>query len=341
MDMLQLHAEALQSTATAYHEFLLRYRASHSVVYGFVEGKEDPMFYRGLIEQALPAGWEVELIPSGNRDNVLSSLAEFDWTKYSKKRICFFVDRDLTEFVGTKNQAIENLYITDNYSIENEAMTFGTYRRILEEVFNIGGLKPADVEKLKDIFDKNLSLFQKCLHPIMAQIIIWQRAGLRPTLNDIDIRPLFEFTEGLAKISPAFLASNSRAAHAAGCVGLAPSPEGDRLAVESEFEEKQGLTRFIRGKYTLWFLVESVTKAHQSVHKLFPAFTAPPKVRISLGQKNAMVVVAPRVRCPQSLKEFFSSGFVAFCSPRTEVSAAVPWRERMARWAAALFSRLA
>ena len=65
MTMLKVHADALNDVNVAYHEFLLNYKASTNIVYGIVEGKEDPMFYIGLIEQQLPEGWEVELVTAG------------------------------------------------------------------------------------------------------------------------------------------------------------------------------------------------------------------------------------------------------------------------------------
>lgn len=79
MEMLQVHADALNSVSVAYHEFLLRYKASENIVYGIVEGKEDPMFYRGLIEQRLPEGWELELIAAGCKAKVIHAAGAFDF----------------------------------------------------------------------------------------------------------------------------------------------------------------------------------------------------------------------------------------------------------------------
>lgn len=47
MTMLQIHAAALSGPAPTYHVFLGRYRKAAKCVYGFVEGKDDPSFYRG------------------------------------------------------------------------------------------------------------------------------------------------------------------------------------------------------------------------------------------------------------------------------------------------------
>lgn len=341
MNMLQLHAAALQSPSTAYHEFLLKYKPNESIVYGFVEGKEDPMFYRGLIEQALPQGWEIELIQAGNRNNVLQSHAGFDWSKFSRKRICFFVDRDLTEFVGEKSTPSDNIYITDGYSIENEALTFGTYRRLLEEVFNIADIGVQDAEKLRHTFERNLAVFREALGPVMAEIILWRQAGLRPNLNNIDIRQIFEFVNGDARIKSAYATSDLRAAHAALCVGLPQSPKATRGASEANFLSFAQAERFIRGKYALWFLVESATKAHESIQVLLPTFRLPPKVKISIGAKNAMVVVAPRLRCPETLRAFISQTFLAFISPPADAAATVKptWMSRMLDFFRNLFLR--
>ncbi len=116
MAMIQVHAEALESSNAAYHDFLLRYKVNERIVYGFVEGKDDPTFYRSLIEHNLPEGWEVVLIKSGNKDTVLSILEFMDWKRYPPKRVAFFVDRDLSEFFGGQAKVAENLYLTDNYS---------------------------------------------------------------------------------------------------------------------------------------------------------------------------------------------------------------------------------
>ncbi len=331
MSMLQIHAAALQSTPTAYHEFLLKYKPNESVVYGFVEGKEDPMFYRGLIEQALPKGWEIELIKAGNRDTVLKSHADFDWARYSTKQICFFIDRDLTDFIGPKPAPIDNIYITDGYSIENEALNFGTYRRLLEEVFNLSSLAAPDVEKLRLTFNRNIEVFREALSPVMAEIILWRQAGLRPNLNNIDVRALFEFVNGDARIRAAYTTPDQRAAHAAQCVGLPASPAATRQAMEIDFLKLQAAERFVRGKYALWFVVESATRIHESIHVVLPAFNAPPKLKTTIGTGNAMLFVAPRLRCPESLREFIARTFLAFASPPVaEAAVRKPsWAQRL------------
>lgn len=117
--MLEVHDRALEEVDKAYHQFLLIYRKNARRVYGFVEGKEDPVFYRQLIENQLPEGWSIKLIPTGNKKKVLHSFQSINWDNFSKKRVCFFIDRDLDDFLGSSQQVETNIYITDGYSIEN------------------------------------------------------------------------------------------------------------------------------------------------------------------------------------------------------------------------------
>ena len=49
MNMLDIHQEAMGLVNEAHHTFLLRYRKDKKIVFGIVEGKDDPMFYRSVI----------------------------------------------------------------------------------------------------------------------------------------------------------------------------------------------------------------------------------------------------------------------------------------------------
>jgi len=69
--MLDIHAAALASGNIPYHEFLLCYKSTEQIVYGIVEGRQDPCFYRGIIENMLPDGWDVRLIKAGSKAKVL------------------------------------------------------------------------------------------------------------------------------------------------------------------------------------------------------------------------------------------------------------------------------
>ena len=313
MSMIEIHADALATGPVAFHEFMLRYKKTAQVVYGLVEGKEDPMFYCGLIERYLPNGWEVDLIKSGNKKNVLKAINAFDWHRYERKRIGFFVDRDLADFLG-ENVTVndDNLYVTDNYSIENEAATFGVFKRIIGEVLNIIDLTYEETEKLQRLFERNLVLFREAMSPVMAQVILWKRDNKKPCLNDIKLKEIFNFEEGSIFINSEFEPISARIKFIADCLNLMPSTEENIEEADREFRLNQGMERFIRGKYMLWFLIECAIQFHHSIPIIFPRYDRPPKINQSLGHKNGMVNVAPRMRSPDSLKNFFEKNYVRY-----------------------------
>lgn len=312
MTMLEIHATALASVNTSYHEFLLKYKTNSKVVYGLVEGKEDPSFYKGLIEHNLPAGWEIELIKSGCKDKVLKAFGVFDWTRFSPKRICFFVDRDLSAFMPEPAFAAENIYVTDNYSIENDAINVGTLKRILEEILNINKLSVDDNEQIKNRFFAGLQVFREAMTPVMAQIIIWRRNGNRALLSEIKPKNFFLFSNGIISLKPEFEIAESRVQEASSCVGVNASPMDEIAKTEQEFRQNQGIEKFIRGKYLIWFLVEFSLEIHRSIATICNKYTKPPKLKISMGSSNAMLFIAPRVRCPVSLQNFLVRNYCEY-----------------------------
>src|SRR5271156_5034908 len=185
MSMIDLHSAALDSKVASYHEFLVRYSKHNKVVYGFVEGKEDPSFYRGYIDLILPDDWKVELWPAGNKDHVYQVHKLIDWRRFAKKRICFFVDRDLSAILPEKIKTDTNIYVTSGYSIENYVVKKDVFKRILTELFEFSRADHSELDRLEVLFEVELEKFCRHLIPIMAWIVWWKRNGKRPSLNDI------------------------------------------------------------------------------------------------------------------------------------------------------------
>ncbi|MDD4651231.1 MAG: DUF4435 domain-containing protein [Methanothrix sp.] len=319
MDLLREHANALDSSAGAFHEFLQYYDARKQVVYGFVEGKTDPPFYRGLIDNALPYGWKVKLIGLGNKDKVLRTYSKMDWSRFAKNRVCFFVDRDLSEFLGESYHA-ENIYVTDKYSIENEFVTFNTMERILEDIFGVIDLTPAEIDLVKNLFESNLRIFSEAMVPVMAQIILWKRGAMNVNLSNIIPKEYFDFNQGRIELKEAFISSNNRINHAAQRVAFPASSDDDIAAAEVEFRKKEGVEKYIRGKYILWFFIKSIFEISEVIPLLCPRYKVAPKNRIALGPKTATIVISGSLKCPESLKTFIELNFIKYIRDKTIAS---------------------
>ena len=311
MDMLKIHAAALEGSITAYHEFLQYYDCSKKRVYGFVEGKDDPSFYRGLIESNLPDDWEVKLIISGRKDKVFEVFDKMDWSRFPKKGVCFFVDRDLSEFLG-ESYSGENIYVTDNYSIENEVVNFFIMQRYLEEILGVIGLNPTEINVIRLLFESNLKEFSEAMAPIMAQILLWRRSTVKVSLNNIEPKEFFIFKEGRIELNPSFLSAGNRLRHAGSRVAAMQATDDEIADAEVEFREKEGIRKYIRGKYLMWFFVQCAKEIHEALPSLCPRYSVVPQARLGLGARNAMIVIASWVRCPTSLKVFLEHNFVAF-----------------------------
>ena len=312
VEMLQIHADALQSSNAAYHEFLLHYKPNECFVYGFVEGKEDPMFYRGLIENHLPEEWELILIRTGNRDNVFATFQNMDWIRFPPKRVCFFVDRDLSEFLEEESCSGSNLYVTDNYSIENDIVTVGTLKRVLEEVLGITELNAIETGKIEEIFEHNDNIFREAMAPVMAQILLWRRARKKVSLDNIQLKELFAFVNAKIVLKKEWISPNARVQHIATRLNDTASPPHELAASEAEFRKKQGLKRYIRGKYLLWFFVQCALEIHKAIPTICEKYKSPPKHRVGLGVGNSMPIIAPRIRHPISLENFIIRNYVEY-----------------------------
>jgi hypothetical protein len=307
--MMQIHSNALESSNVAYHEFLLCYRSIEQIVYGFVEGKDDPSFYRGFIERNLPSGWKVKLIRSGNKQKVLRVFEVMDWNRFPYKRVCFFIDRDLSVFLGGETHSGENLYVTDCYAIENEIVSFDTMERVLEETLGVTNALPAEFTRIKDLFNVNLRFFCNAMAPVMGQILLWKRNGEKPCLSNIEPKEFFQFTHGEIGLNPKFSSSIDRVLRAAALVSAQAAATEDLSNAEAEFRSKQGPERFTRGKYLLWFFVQCANEIHQSISLFCTNHTVSPKACVSLGVGNAMAMIAPRARCPESLNNFLDRNY--------------------------------
>jgi rRNA pseudouridine-1189 N-methylase Emg1 (Nep1/Mra1 family) len=89
------------------------------------------------------------------------------------------------------------------------------------------------------------------------------------------------------------------------------------IEVEDESEINKILDNFIncsdylnytRGKYLLWFLIEfclSVCKDYEDIEYI--NLNKKPKLKVSFSHTNALVLIAPRCRMPESIKKFMEN----------------------------------
>lgn len=303
--MLKTHQEAIDSKVSAHHEFLSHYYKKKKVVYGFVEGKDDPCFYRGFIQQNIPEDWNIELFPAGSKDKVLKIHSSLNWKSLPKKRIAFFVDQDLSKYTDENITKDENIYITDGYSIENSIVKKETCKVVLQEVCNINQLEYKEFNKLLTLFEREFNRFVVKIISIMAWIIYWQRNNQKPLINGILLKKIFSIEKGKVKLKEHLNKKRVLSKYIHKQAKITFDPKIKISQTEKEFQKYNTYKKFIRGKYVLWFLIEFCVSVHKDLPKIFTSITKPPKMKVVLTQSNAILIFGPRTRIPYVTEEIY------------------------------------
>lgn len=307
MSLIAEHRRARNNKALiVFHEFKARYKRNDKTIYGFVEGKEDPSYYRGFIENNIPEDWLVELWPTGGQDFVLEIFSKLDWRKYKKKHILFFIDRDLSDLLDQNLPSSENIYITDDYSIENSIVSDSTCNRVLREICGLKDLKHNDYNAIIEVFNDQLERFKLELIPVMASILLWQKSNIRACYNDIQMRHLFSIKNGILEVKTRPNGNEDIIIYTHTQCNTGMCDISSLNVISDKFVSELLYCRFTRGKYLLWFLVEfclSIVRDYRKVS--FVKIATKPKMKVNLSHSNSIIQIAPRCRMPSSLKHFF------------------------------------
>ena len=309
MSMLHIHGKARVSENARYHEFLSEYSATARIVYGFVEGRDDPCYYRGLIDQSVPSTWRVRLWPVGGKGFVYRIYRLFDWKRFSKRRVCFFVDRDFRDLVAEEDHEDVNIYVTDDYSIENSLVDTQTCHRALVEVCGFVDAQQVEMEAVLRRFDEQYEVFVRAMVPVTAWLLAAKRQQLTVYVNNIEMNRLFSVVDGILKPNPNPRNAGSVAAYLNVRCANGEGNQIDEAETAREVERDGIYRRFVRGKFALWFLVEFCLSVRRSATAFFASCDRPPKMHVVLGQGNAMVLLGNRGRIPESLRGFLGVTF--------------------------------
>lgn len=311
MGMLQIHKEAIDSILPT-HEFLSSYQKNKKVVYGFVEGKEDISFYKGFINQVIPEDWSVILWTVGNKDKTIQLYSEFDWNRFPKKQIAFFIDRDLSVFLNENIPNDNNIFITECYAIENHVVTRETCDRVITEICSLYNLSQLNREKILTLFSKEKFAFHQKMIPVMAWIIHWKRSGFKPSLDNIQMKHIFYIKDGKLNQFPRPKNKSDVTEYIHSQCQIPVDKSFDVSTIENEFKDDDLFLRFVRGKYVFWFFIEFVTTIHNDIVNIIPSIKTPPNPRVSFGHGNGFLVVAPYSRIPESLRSFLENTYLSF-----------------------------
>lgn len=200
MSILQELEESLQSDAPAYMDFLYRYNPKKKQVFAFYEGDEDSSFYHHFLKAGIDNDCELEEIVAGCKNNVIKLQREFDWTLYNKNQIIFFVDRDLSYWLNDPMQYGENVFITDEYSVENYVVNSQGFSSWLIHFEGFARASKKDLNNMISEYESTISHFKQQMMPIMAEAVVAKRHDASISLSEFKISRnksiFFDFCNG-------------------------------------------------------------------------------------------------------------------------------------------------
>lgn len=316
MDYVLQMQNSANSANVAFLSMLQKYKIDDTTIYGYVEGEEDITFYQHLIDPLLPEDMEIiinkvgYLEVKGGKAKVVAIYNGIDWSLYSKNRILFFVDRDLSNIISDTTPTDVNIYVTDYYSIENHTATSRVLIRLLKEIYGLDILKPDQLAEIGERFNSQKENFCKEMSEIMANIILWKNSGVdRPQYNNINIDKLLSIDNNLEVKHKLSEDDFIKAIYNQSKVDLATHYNNKKeiATLKNEFISSNNHLYFTRGKYMTWYLKEFIRSLSQNLIVL-GYLNASTKYKQKQIDGNSFLIEALVIcKVPMSLKYFIES----------------------------------
>jgi len=248
------------------HILMTKYQKQSKYIYAIVEGIQDKSYYSSFIYQHIPSDWYCHFIYTNKKKNKLSSKQKlinfcnsFNWKNYDKNQIITFLDKDLSLFINESLPKLNNLYLTDGYSVENSIISETTFIRTLSELCFFEELSANDIKKLLNVYSTQFELFFNKMIPLMSWMIHWQQSQQKPQLNNIEIKDIFSFKNGMAsylivKDENKFFHKKTKLSSFDKTVNL--------TRISKAFTKDNNHKNFVRGKYLFDFFVALCKSIH-------------------------------------------------------------------------------
>lgn len=274
-----------------------------------VEGKDDPCYYLNTIIHIIPDDWEVTPLVAGNKKNVISVFNSLDWRIYKKKRILFFVDRDLSDFTGDIKVNSKNFYVTDGYSIENSLICEYVLLRILVELLGLQGLTENEINSIKSLFQNAKKVFiNKMTIPMIIILCLTIKKFKINELDRFNIKDIFSFSQGVCFPQKTDKQIYDYTIQLFDCSNAFSKSFFRKY--KKVFTSKKHYENLIRGKYALFFLVLFANSIRDDWNSFsFKRINARNR-SLSLGINNAFEQIAVRARTTPSLQAFYKQSII-------------------------------
>lgn len=314
MSMLDQLNEAARSDAPVYQEFLLRYDPHKKQIFAFYEGDEDSSYYCHIIRQMIDPEYDIEELIAGCKNNVLKLYREFDWDRFSKEQIGFFVDRDLSFWLDSPTEYGENVFVTDGYSVENYVVTPQSFMNWLK---HFEGFARASIKELSSMMDEYsicMEAFDVQMMPIMAKAVVAKRHDSSVSLSGFKINDK----------SISFIIDQEHITftlHADTISTKWKLTEEHNNEIDQQIETfKANINQYsVRGKWKLAFLAELGEYMRYHANRFAPSLNVEGKIKqtCSVSSHQCLSVLAPYcevTHISERLRIFINNTYGSHCT---------------------------
>lgn len=274
-------------------------------VFLIVEGKDDIPFYGMKAENYIHEDVKIHVIPAGNRKKVVDVYRKLDWNIFAKSRILFVVDRDLSDYTEEDTPIDDNIYVTDNYAIENDVCTINTYIRVLKYLAQLHDIDDVDETELLEFYNYSEQRFFDIATPVMALILYWKLNGIGANYANVNFNNVIQFEHNMLILKPEFkeysdvikyMCEKSKVTYDAS-IDLeyyAKILNGGYLPIH-----------YIRGKYLSCFFSSILNYTVNNSQDILTS-KKKGKCSLSVGHKDLIVKLSGYMSVPSSLNNFLS-----------------------------------
>ena len=282
-------------------ELKQKYKQTDDAVYAIVEGRDDKAYYTCIFAR-YPKFSNVEIIVANNRKNVVKAFEATDWSVYSVNRVFFFIDRDLSDITGEDTPISSNVYVTDEYSIENSLFNEDLLYVTLKIFYGLDNLEQVEMQKLSQLYLDARQQLEIIFLPIMSWILFWRRKGVSCNLNNLNSCEFYRVNCGIMELKNEFQNPTAIESAIHSECGVAYLPN-DISGCVQEICDHGGIQKNIRGKYVRCFFVKFLKSIAASATALFPD-KKKPKAIVEIGYANALQLLCGYMKTPDSLHKF-------------------------------------
>lgn len=272
-------------------------------IYFIVEGKDDIPYYKTKANGYIDDEWNLVCINARNRKNVIKVYKEIDWTIYSKNRIAFFVDRDLSDYTGEETPTDDNVYITDAYSIENTLCTYDTFIQTMKFYYELEDADTSEEKALLDYYNDCWTQFELFAVPIMGKILLWKKNGVNGNYANFRIQSIFSIENMQLKLKNEYDDIDKVIEYLSKQSNVNYVDEDLSIYID-ELKSIHNPYEFIRGKYVMAFFVCLINYAASNIDTILIK-RKKIKNSLCLGYEDCIFKLCGIMKIPISLRSFY------------------------------------